>query len=189
MSYLDKQGRPYGDLKDLIDDICDCYTGDSGCKDCPLRGVRDPMGEKVCSNYIKDDELAVFKEQILEATGAKEIYYGSKLAEPKPEGMSQADFEKLVSEIRDASLETLIKKNANYAAGADKLHNFRAGGAILGKTPAQVALGYMTKHMVALVDKVERDDFADRDDLLEKCQDIINYVAIIWACGNEGRSA
>ena len=27
----------------------------------------------------------------------------------------------------------------------------------------------------------------DREDLLEKCQDIINYVVFIWCCGNEER--
>lgn len=99
--------------------------------------------------------------------------------------MNQSDFEKLISEIRDASLETLIQRNGNYAPEADKIHNFRAGGRILGKTPAQVALGYMTKHLVSLIDKVERNNFSDRADLLEKCQDIINYTAIIWVCGNE----
>lgn len=77
MSYLDKQGRLYGDLKDLVDGICDCY-GESGCKDCPMCGVRDLMGEKVCSNYIKDDELAVFKEQILDALDMKEVCTGSQ---------------------------------------------------------------------------------------------------------------
>lgn len=185
MSYLDKQGRPYRNLKDLVDSICDHYTEGRGCKDCPMRGVRDPMGEKVCSIYIMDETLTVFKEQILEATGAKEISYIENKSTPVPGVVTQETFEKLVKEIRDASLETLIQRNGNYAPEADKIHNFRAGGKILGRTPAQVALGYMTKHLVSLIDKVERDDFTDRDDLLEKCQDIINYTAIIWVCGNE----
>ena len=55
----------------------------------------------------------------------------------------------------------------------------------MGSTPAQCAWGYMTKHLVALRDKVQTNDFSDRDDLLEKCQDIINYIRFIWLIGNE----
>jgi hypothetical protein len=146
------------------------------------------MGEKVCSNYIEEDSLLTFKEQILDALDLREIFHGScpdEMAGRAPGVVTQETFEKLVKEIRDASLETLIQRNGNYAPEADKIHNFRAGGRILGKTPAQVALGYMTKHLVSLIDKVERNDFSDRADLLEKCQDIINYTAIIWVCGNE----
>ena len=43
----------------------------------------------------------------------------------------------------------------------------------------------MTKHLTALRDKIEKNDFSDRDDLLEKCQDIINYIRFIWVIGND----
>ena len=43
----------------------------------------------------------------------------------------------------------------------------------------------MTKHLVSLQDKVLKNDFSNREDLLEKCQDIINYIIFIWCCGNE----
>ena len=101
--------------------------------------------------------------------------------------MNAETFNRLVEEMRTASFDTLITKNSRYGS-EDKLHNFRAGAAITGGTPAQVALGYMTKHMVALVDKVQKNDFSDREDLLEKCQDIINYIIFIWCCGNEEAS-
>lgn len=99
--------------------------------------------------------------------------------------MDQKRFEELVEEILVKSFGTLVAKNAKYA-NEDKLHNFRAGAAITGQTPAQVALGYMTKHWVALVDKIQRDDFSDREDFLEKIQDSINYLVFIWCCGNDG---
>ena len=102
------------------------------------------------------------------------------------EGMSQERFEALVTEIREKSLDTLLKKNANYGS-VDKLHNFRRGAAILGCTPAQAALGYMTKHLASLTDKIQSNDFSDRDDFLEKIQDSINYLVFIWCCGNEER--
>lgn len=99
--------------------------------------------------------------------------------------MNIETFNKLLDELDGNSLETLKKKNAMYAASNDCLHNFDSGAEIMGLTPAQCAWGYMTKHLVALRDKVKRNDFSDRDDLLEKCQDIINYIRFIWLIGND----
>lgn len=93
-------------------------------------------------------------------------------------------FDDLVNEIRNKSIETLKSRNDNYG-NEDPLHNFHLGAAITGKTPAQTALGYMAKHLSSLVDKVNKDNFSDLDDLLEKCQDIINYTTFIWVLGNE----
>lgn len=99
--------------------------------------------------------------------------------------MTRDTFNKLLDELDGNSLETLKQKNAKYASDDDCLHNFQAGADIMASTPAQCAWGYMTKHLVALRDKVARDDFGDRDDLLEKCQDIINYIRFIWLIGND----
>ena len=114
---------------------------------------------------------------------------GPKTAPDTPgvTGMSNDAFEALVNELREKSLDTLVKKNARYA-NEDRLHNFRVGAALIGGTPAQAALGYMAKHLAALIDLVRKDDSSDRDDLLEQCQDIINYIVFIWCCGNEGRT-
>lgn len=99
--------------------------------------------------------------------------------------MTTDRFDALVKEIREASLDTLTKKNANYASSEDRLHNFKVGAAITGGTPAQAALGYMAKHLASLQDKVSRNDFHDREDLKEKVQDSINYLVFIWCCANE----
>ncbi len=101
--------------------------------------------------------------------------------------MNTETFNKLLDELDGNSLETLKQRNAKYASPDDCLHNFESGAEIMGGTPAQCAWGYMTKHLTALRDKVERDDFTDRDDLLEKCQDIINYIRFIWLIGNDGK--
>lgn len=99
--------------------------------------------------------------------------------------MNTETFNKLLDELDGNSLDTLKKKNAKYACGEDCLHNFDAGAEIMGGTPAQCAWGYLTKHLVALRDMVERDNFSDRDDFLEKCQDTINYIRFIWLIGND----
>ena len=99
--------------------------------------------------------------------------------------MTKEVFDRLVEEIRAESMDTLVRKNKKYAAGEDKLHNFKAGAEIGGGTAAQACWGYLVKHLVALRDKIERNDFSDKYDLLEKCKDVINYIVFIWCIGNE----
>lgn len=100
--------------------------------------------------------------------------------------MTNERFKELLEELDGNSVKTLAEKNSRYSADSgDALHNFKNGAEILGGTPAQACWGYMTKHLVALRDKVERNDFSDRDDFLEKCQDTINYIRFLWCIGNE----
>ena len=99
--------------------------------------------------------------------------------------MKRERFEELLDELDGQSLETLKEKNARYASDDDCLHNFDSGAEIAGVTSAQCAWGYMTKHLVALRDMIEKDDFSNREDFLEKCQDIINYIRFIWVIGND----
>ena len=98
--------------------------------------------------------------------------------------MTNEFFRENIDFIRQQSLDILLQRNSNYAKGSDDaLHNFTAGASIAGCTPAQAAWGYVTKHLVALRDKIQRNDFSNVDDLEEKCCDIINYTAIIYAIG------
>lgn len=102
--------------------------------------------------------------------------------------MTHENFKKLLDELEGTGTATLAEKNARYSSSDDALHNFKAGAEIMGGTPAQACWGYLTKHLTALRDMIERNDFSNRDDLCEKCQDIINYVRFIWALGNEAES-
>lgn len=99
--------------------------------------------------------------------------------------MTHEQFDKCLKGLECHSGETLSEKNARYSSSDDALHNFKMGAEIAGGTPAQACWGYMTKHLVALRDMVKRDDFSNKDDFLEKCQDIINYIRFIWALGND----
>lgn len=101
------------------------------------------------------------------------------------EVMPAERFNKLLDELDGSSLQTLKEKNAKYSSNGDCLHNFRSGAEILGGTPAQACWGYLTKHLVALRDIVEHNDFSDKDDFLEKCQDSINYIRFLWCIGND----
>lgn len=99
--------------------------------------------------------------------------------------MDKDCFKALLEELDGSSVKTLVEKNARYAACEDTLHNFRSGADIAGGTTAQACWGYLTKHLVALRDMVERNDFSNREDFLEKCQDTINYIRFLWCIGND----
>ena len=99
--------------------------------------------------------------------------------------MNNSRFKELLEELDENSVQTLAEKNARYATSDDAIHNFKNGAGILGGTPAQACWGYLTKHLVALRDMVERDDFSNREDFLEKCQDTINYIRFLWCIGND----
>ena len=94
-------------------------------------------------------------------------------------------FSNLIDELEGSSVTTLKEKNARYSSNGDCLHNFNSGADIMGGTPAQACWGYLTKHLVALRDMVDKDDFSNREDFLEKCQDSINYIRFLWCIGNE----
>ena len=102
--------------------------------------------------------------------------------------MTRQQFEELIDELEKNSVETLKKKNEKYSMDGDPIHNFTAGAFIMGDTPAKTCWGYLTKHLVALRDMVDKDDFSDRKDFLEKCQDTINYIRFLWVIGNDRHS-
>lgn len=99
--------------------------------------------------------------------------------------MTHENLQKLLEELDGNSLQTLIDKNARYSSRNDALHNFNSGGEVFGGTPAEACWGYLTKHLVALRDMVKNNDFSNRADFLEKCQDSINYIRFLWCIGNE----
>lgn len=99
--------------------------------------------------------------------------------------MDQSTFTKLLDELDSNSLETLKTKNERYSGSNDVLHNFAVGKEFTGETMAKTCWGYMTKHLVSLRDMVMKNDFSNRDDFLEKCQDTINYIRFLWVIGND----
>ena len=102
--------------------------------------------------------------------------------------MTHENFNTLVDSLEEIRINTLKTKNAKYAPENDALHNFHVGAEIMGTTVPQCIWGYATKHIVSLRDKIMRDDWSDKDDALEKIQDIQNYLTFIWCAINEDRT-
>lgn len=98
--------------------------------------------------------------------------------------MKSSIFKEVLNQLDNSSVSTLIEKNKRYGRPDDVLHNFNAGAEIMGGTPAQACWGYLTKHLVALRDMVEKNEF-DKVDFLEKCQDSINYIRFLYCIGVE----
>ena len=102
--------------------------------------------------------------------------------------MTHEDFKTCLEELDGQGAKTLAEKNARYSSSDDALHNFKMGAEVMGGTPAQACWGYMTKHLVALRDMIQHNDFSNREDVLEKIQDGINYLRFIWAISEEERN-
>lgn len=102
--------------------------------------------------------------------------------------MTHENFNNLVDSLEEIRINTLKTKNAKYAPENDALHNFHAGAEIMGVSVPECIWGYMTKHLVALRDKILRNDWEDKDDALEKIQDIQNYLTFIWCAINEDKT-
>lgn len=103
--------------------------------------------------------------------------------------MTHENFNTLVDSLEEIRINTLKTKNAKYAPENDALHNFHVGAEIMGTTVPQCIWGYATKHLVSLRDKIMRDDWEDKDDALEKIQDIQNYLTFIWCAINETKNS
>ena len=103
--------------------------------------------------------------------------------------MSHKEFEILLEERFDKIRSTLANKNREYASGEDKLHNFKRAGKMLGCTQEKALIGMWTKHIISILDIVDKwnDQNIDPDgeQLDEKIGDAINYLILLEACFKE----
>lgn len=98
--------------------------------------------------------------------------------------MTHEKFAQLIEELDKQGASTLAQKNKRYSSENNALLNFKNGAEISGSTMAQTCWMYLTKHLAALRKMVQEDNFTNREDFLEKCQDSINYIRFLWAIGN-----
>ena len=84
------------------------------------------------------------------------------------------------------AVESEIEK-MKVAMAHDANADVGQGAKIMSCTSAQCAWNYATKHLIALRDMVLTNNFSNRDDVLEKIQDIQNYLTFIWCISEEER--
>jgi len=94
-------------------------------------------------------------------------------------------FNKIVERRCDLIKSVLAKKGAEYA-DADALSNFKRGAAITGGTSEEVLLGYMTKHLVSVIDLIKGKNNTE-EVATEKIGDTINYLILLEGLLKERR--
>lgn len=96
--------------------------------------------------------------------------------------MNQQTFEQEVLRRRLSLIErTLASKAAEYATD-DRLHNFKRAAAMLEDFPESACVGFMTKHLVSVLDIVDRLPVVPTREMIdEKIGDAINYLILLEA--------
>lgn len=109
--------------------------------------------------------------------------------------MNMERFDKLLEKRIEATKIILASKNKEYASDEDKLHNFKRAGKMLGQVPEQALVGMWAKHIISLldiVDKIDKDEDEEmvqvclgngltQEMLEEKIGDAVNYLILLEA--------
>ena len=100
--------------------------------------------------------------------------------------MNNEEFNRVIKEQIDRSMQTLVHKAAEYATDVDRLHNFKVAAELQGKTPRESLAGMMAKHTVSVYDMCMDDEtIYDSDMINEKIGDHINYLLLLRAIFEE----
>lgn len=94
--------------------------------------------------------------------------------------MTQEEFEAIIERRISTTRQLLIVKGREYAIpGKDRLHNFIEGAKLQRNTPAETCWGYLTKHLVSIVDMLDTPRTREKVD--EKIGDAIVYLHLLEA--------
>ena len=102
-----------------------------------------------------------------------------------------ARFEQLVKEFQEQEAKILSHKGNEYSDQEDRLLNFRAVAEFLGRTPAEVALAYLMKHVQSIALAVKTGKYAwaweteGGEGLKQRIADARNYLLLLAACLEE----
>jgi len=103
--------------------------------------------------------------------------------------MNHEVFEALLEKRLALTRRILASKNAEYANDSDKLHNFKRAAAMLGCSKEKALVGMWTKHIISILDIVEKienyGEYPDTKLLEEKIGDSVNYLILLEACVKE----
>jgi hypothetical protein len=99
--------------------------------------------------------------------------------------MNNERFTQLFDEQVERCSNLLVKKNAEYSQGGDRLSNFRQPSSLMKMHPAEVAFCYDAKH-IASIQKIVHDisnGIVPTEEMWhEKITDYLNYGFLLNAC-------
>lgn len=101
--------------------------------------------------------------------------------------MNTNDFNKVVEDQLKWCTDILVKKNKEYGtinhgkqtSEDDRLYNFKRGASLTGWSNREVLLGYMTKHLISILDLIEGKLANTKELRDEKIGDTINYLLLL----------
>lgn len=93
--------------------------------------------------------------------------------------MTTPDFNKVVEDQLDRIRNVLVKKAAEYNLDDDRLSVFKHTAALLNTTPEQALLGFMSKHIISMVDMINSREAYSEELWQEKLTDINNYSILL----------
>ena len=93
-------------------------------------------------------------------------------------------FNEVVKRRLEQCQKTLIRKSDEYASDEDRLHNFKVAARMRNISPVKALDGMMIKHLVSMVDMINRMDTDDKyipsqELVSEKLGDVINYTLLL----------
>jgi hypothetical protein len=96
--------------------------------------------------------------------------------------MNSKAFNELLERRITLTREVLSAKGIEYSTAADKLHNFKRAAALDGETPEQALWGFLKKHLVSVMDMIDRTSRGlppSQEWIDEKIGDCINYFILL----------
>lgn len=97
---------------------------------------------------------------------------------------SQEEFQKIIQETADKSLDVLKSKNASYNT-SDPLGSFKLAAKIQKTTPVAALMGMLAKHTVSIYDMAHSKNVYSEAVWDEKIGDHINYLLMLKALAYE----
>lgn len=100
--------------------------------------------------------------------------------------MDNKEFITLVNYTFKTCKRVMDIRSDDYSSGSDRLHNFKRAAAMEMTTPEKALVGMWAKHIVSILDMVDRVE--EEEDLAvweEKLGDLINYTLLLKALVHE----
>lgn len=99
--------------------------------------------------------------------------------------MNNKDFDQLVINEHEASLQMLCMKAKEYATDTDRLANFKQVAALRETNTVDAAMGMVAKQMAAVAIMAKRPLDHEYPEWCERLRDIRNYTYLIMAVYTE----
>lgn len=99
--------------------------------------------------------------------------------------MTSIEFDEVVQNRINKTLDVLVNKAKEYANDNDRLHNFNKAASMSNQSRERALLGMLLKHIVSfddIVEKLDQNILPSESLLNEKIGDIINYYILAEAC-------